>query len=86
MLVELKQYKEAVKELPTLKFPEQAEPLPSLAALKQGEALERLNRWREAQELYGRLAGAPAAAANERAEAKARYDWIEKNVPKEMRS
>jgi tetratricopeptide (TPR) repeat protein len=83
VLVEMRQFKEALRELQSLKFPENAEPLPSLAALKQGEALEQLGRWREAIDVYTRLAGqAPAA---ERQEARTRLDWIEKNVPKEMR-
>jgi tetratricopeptide (TPR) repeat protein len=83
VLVEMKQYKEALKELSTLKFPEKSEPLPALSLLKQGEALERLNRFKEALDLYTRMAAGPAST--ERDEAKARQDWIEKNVPKEMR-
>ncbi len=84
VLVEMRQFKEAVRELASLKFPENAEPLPSLAALKRGEALEQLGRWRDAIDIYNRLATqAPAA---ERQEARTRLDWIEKNVPKEMRS
>ena len=83
VLVEMRQFKEAVRELESLKIPENAEPLPSLAALKRGEALEQLGRWRDAIEVYSRLATqAPAA---ERQEARTRLDWIEKNVPKEMR-
>lgn len=83
VLVEMRQYKEAIKELESLQFPKDAEPLPSLAALKRGEALERLNRWREAMDVYGKLAAAAPAA--ERDEARTRLQWIEKNVPKEMR-
>jgi tetratricopeptide (TPR) repeat protein len=83
VLVEMKQFKEAIKELQGIKFPADAEPLPALAQLKQGEALEQLNRWREAIELYTKLsATAPAA---ERQEAKSRLAWIDQNVPKEMR-
>lgn len=83
VLVEMKQFKEALKELSSLKYPEQAEPLPSLAALKQGEALEQLGRWREAIQIYTRLAS--VAPASERQEAKTRLTWIDQNVPKEMR-
>lgn len=85
VLVELRQFKEALKELSTIKFPDNAEPLPSMAKLKQGEALERMNRWKEALDIYNRL-GSQAAASAERDEARVRAQWIEKNVPKEMRS
>jgi tetratricopeptide (TPR) repeat protein len=84
VLVEMRQFKEAIKELTSLKFPDNAEPLPSMAKLKQGEALERLNRWKEALDIYNRLGSQPAASV-ERDEARSRAQWIEKNVPKEMR-
>ena len=83
VLVEMKKYQDAIRELATLKYPEQAEPLPSLAQLKQGEALEQLGRWGEAIAIYSRLSG--TAPASERQEARDRLDWIDKNVPKEMR-
>jgi tetratricopeptide (TPR) repeat protein len=85
VLVEMRQYKEALKELGAIKFPDGAEPLPSMAKLKTGEALERLNRWKEALDIYNRL-GSQANATTERDEARSRAQWIEKNVPKEMRS
>lgn len=83
VLVEMKQFREALKELSSLKFPEQSEPLPSLAQLKQGEALEQLGRWKEAIETYSKVAS--TAPANEREEARSRLAWIDQNVPKEMR-
>ncbi|MDB5101614.1 MAG: outer rane assembly lipoprotein YfiO [Cyanobacteria bacterium RYN_339] len=83
VLVEMKQFKEAIKELSGIKFPAEAEPLPSLAQLKQGEALEQLGRWREAIEVYTRLSA--AGPASEKQEAKSRLAWIDQNVPKEMR-
>ncbi|MEB3195836.1 MAG: tetratricopeptide repeat protein [Candidatus Sericytochromatia bacterium] len=83
VLVEMRQFKEAVRELSGLKFPDNAEPLPSLAALKLGEALEQLGRWREAVEVYNRLSNLPPST--ERTDARARLDWIEKNIPKEAR-
>jgi hypothetical protein len=85
VLVEMRQYKEALKELAAIKFPDGAEPLPSMTKLKTGEALERLNRWKEALDIYNRL-GSQATASAERDEARTRAQWIEKNVPKEMRS
>lgn len=84
VLVEMRQFKEAVRELSGLKFPENAEPLPSVAGLKLAEALEQLGRWREAVEIYHRLS--TLAPARERADARERLNWIEKNVPKEARS
>lgn len=84
VLIEMRQFKEALKELQALKFPEGAEPLPSMAKLKQGEALEQLGRWREALDIYNRLGSQSPSA--ERDEARTRAQWIEKNVPKEMRS
>jgi hypothetical protein len=83
VLVEMKQFKEALKELSGIKFPAEAEPLPSLALLKQGEALEQLGRWREAIDVYTKLGDSAPPA--ERQEAKSRLSWIDQNVPKEMR-
>lgn len=83
VLVEMRQFKEAVRELSSLKFPDNAEPLPSLVGLKHGEALEQLGQWKAAIDLYGKLLS--HAPPSERGEARTRLDWIEKNVPKEMR-
>lgn len=84
VLVEMRQFKEAVRELTKLKFPDNAEPLPSLAGLKLAEAYEQLGRWREAVEIYVRLS--TDSPPRERADARERLDWIEKHVPKEVRS
>lgn len=84
VLIEMRQFKEALKDLQAIKFPESAEPLPSMARLKQGEALEQLGRWREALDIYNRLGS--QAPSTERDEAKSRAQWIDKNVPKELRS
>jgi tetratricopeptide (TPR) repeat protein len=84
VLIELKQYKEAINELRGLRFPPQAEPLPSLALLKLGECYEQMNRWREAVPIYTRLTR--VAPERERGEARERLNWIEQNIPKEMRS
>lgn len=83
MLMELKQPQAVLQELASLKFPEGAAPLPGLAGLKRGEALERLGRWKEAFALYAKLTGETPGA--EGREAAARKQWIEKNVPAEMR-
>ncbi|MFN3428729.1 MAG: tetratricopeptide repeat protein [Candidatus Sericytochromatia bacterium] len=83
VLVELRQFKEAIKELTTITFPANADPLPAMAKLKQGEALEQLGQWKAALDIYNRLGSQPPSA--ERDEARTRAQWIEKNVPKEMR-
>jgi tetratricopeptide (TPR) repeat protein len=84
VLVEMRQFKEAVRELSSLKFPENAEPLPSLAGLKMAEAYEQMGRWREATLIYRRLSG--LAPPRERADARERLEWIERNVPREART
>ncbi|MEB3223528.1 MAG: tetratricopeptide repeat protein [Candidatus Sericytochromatia bacterium] len=83
VLVEMRQFKEAVRELSTIKPPEGAEPLPALIGLKHGEALEQLERWREAAEIYAKLAR--GAASPESKDAKDRLAWILENVPPESR-
>lgn len=83
VLIELRQFKEAIKELTTITFPANADPLPAMAKLKHGEALEQLGQWKAALDIYNRLGSQPPSA--ERDEARTRAQWIEKNVPKEMR-
>lgn len=83
MLMELKQPQAVLQELAALKFPAGSAPLPGLAGLKQGEALERLGRWKDAYALYTRLAAEQPGAEGK--EAATRKQWIEKNVPAEMR-
>jgi tetratricopeptide (TPR) repeat protein len=83
VLVEMRQFKEAVRELSSIKTPEGAEPLPALVGLKLGEALEQLERWREAAEIYARLARGPASPESK--DAKDRLTWILENVPPESR-
>lgn len=80
MLVELKQPAEALRELRSLRMPASgAEALAALVRLKEGEALERLGRWREAIAAYeGMAASAPAEAKSEAAN---RLNWIRRNVP-----
>ncbi|HEY9721884.1 MAG TPA: tetratricopeptide repeat protein, partial [Oscillatoriaceae cyanobacterium] len=83
VLVEMKDFKEAIHMLQGIQYPDKAEPLPSLAGLKQGEALEQLGSWHEAIDLYKRLA--QIAPTTQAAEARGRLTWINANVPKEMR-
>ncbi|MEB3329657.1 MAG: tetratricopeptide repeat protein [Candidatus Sericytochromatia bacterium] len=83
VLVEMRQFKEAVRELSSIRVPEGAEPLPALVGLKQGEALEQLERWREAADLYARLARGPASPESK--DAKDRLAWILEHVPPESR-
>ncbi len=80
-MVAAKRYEDAVKELQSLNVsPEAGLEWQALAWLKQGEALEQLRRWKEAEKVYEKLVAAAGLPAAEKREAKARLDWIAKNV------
>ncbi len=80
-MVASKRYEDAVKELQSLSVsPEAGLEWQALAWLKQGEALEQLRRWKEAEKVYEKLIAAAGLPATEKREAKARLDWIAKNV------
>ncbi len=80
-LVAAKRYEDAVKELQSLNVsPEAGLEWQALAWLKQGEALEQLRRWKEAEKVYQKLVAAAGLPAAEKREAKARLDWIDSNV------
>jgi TolA-binding protein len=80
-MVAAKRYEDAVKELQSLSVsPEAGLEWQALAWLKQGEALEQLRRWKEAEKVYQKLVAATGLPAAEKREAKARLDWIESNV------
>lgn len=80
-MVAAKRYEDAVKELQSLTVPPEAGlEWQALAWLKQGEALEQLRKWKEAEKVYEKLVSAPGLPASEKKEAKARLEWIAKNV------
>lgn len=80
-MVAAKRYEDAVKELQSLTVPPEAGlEWQALAWLKQGEALEQLRRWKEAEKVYEKLIAAAGLPADEKREAKARLEWIAKNV------
>jgi TolA-binding protein len=80
-MVAAKRYEDAVKELQTLSVPPEAGlEWQALAWLKQGEALEQLRRWKEAEKVYEKLMAAAGLPASEKQEARARLEWIAKNV------
>ena len=80
-MVAAKRYEDAVKELQTLVVsPEAGLEWQALAWLKQGEALEQLRKWKDAEKVYEKLVAAAGMPAAEKREAKARLDWIDKNV------
>jgi tetratricopeptide (TPR) repeat protein len=83
VLVEMRQFKEAVRELSTVKAPEGSAPLSALVGLKQGEALEQLERWKEAADIYAKLARGPVSPESK--DAKERLTWILEHVPPESR-
>lgn len=80
-MVAAKRYEDAVRELQGLVVPAAAGlEWQALAWLKQGEALEQLRRWKEAVKVYEKLVSAPGLPDSEKREAKARLDWISRNV------
>ncbi len=80
-MVAAKRYEDAVRELQSLGVtPEAGLEWQALAWLKQGEALEQLRRWKEAENVYQKLIAAAGLPASEKKEAQARLDWIAKNV------
>jgi len=80
-MVAAKRYEDAVKELQTLIVsPEAGLEWQALAWLKQGEALEQLRKWKDAEKVYEKLVAAAGMPAAEKREAKARLEWIDKNV------
>jgi hypothetical protein len=89
-LVGCKRYEDALFELTSLTAAKEPagskEPLTAyrgwkaLAWLKQGEALEKLRRWEEAQAIYATVGIDTTLPERERQEAQARSAWIKANV------
>lgn len=80
-LVAAHRYEDAATELAKLKVPASVpREWQALAWLKQGEALEHLRRWKDAERLYRQVTKGAQMPAPEKSEASDRLKWIAENV------